>query len=436
MNAFDTFVKYLTVTSSRHISLGLERLALSRLLHAGLEHAEKRALRRCPGRDRILYVSDVNIGDSVNMQRCVEVLKENLPGSRVDYLYNRTADPLVRHNPSIGKGYPVFRDGMQPRPEERAWIAKLIRENRYDLIINTCSFLSRRDFPGAGCPVITNLRSVGRILASHPTDEVSHYVYWLCEGVREMASRLRTGTVGTPLATDGFGVVCRLSEDVFDRRDDFLKEAGVTPDQRVVFFNPDASNPYTFITRKLQIDLVRRLVSMEAVDRLFLGHGFTFRGVETQLMSHVPNRLRYKVVAMPETLPIDVYAALVDRCELFITGDTGPMHIASARKLCVNPAVSFRNRTALVALFGGTASKIYGYDSGSPGFLPSHQAAPAVRVDTPAECKHLACTVQRVVRTCPQNRCFENINADQIIRHAHRILSRNAGPGAFETGTG
>jgi len=436
MNAFDAFVKHLTVISSRQISRGIERLALSRLLQAALERGETRALGRCRGTDRILFVSDVNIGDSVNMQRCVEALKENLPGSRIDYVCNRTAHPLVRHNPCIASAHPLFRYGMQPRPEDRARIANLIRETRYGLIVNTCSFLSRKDFPDAGCPVITNLRSVGRVLASLPTDGVSHYVYWLSEGVREMASRLRTGAAGTPLATAGFGVTCRLSEEVFARSAGFLKENGVSPEERVVFFNPDASNPYTFITRKLQIDLLRKLLALDGVDRVFLGHGFTFRGVERQLLTHVPDRFRRRVVVMPETLPIDVYAALVDRCDLFVTGDTGPMHIAAARKVCVNPALSFRNRTALVALFGGTASKIYGYDSGTPGFLPSRQAAPAVRIDTPAACKHLACTVQRVVRTCPQNRCFENTNADQIVRHAQRALSRDAGPGPVETGTG
>jgi len=433
---FDTLAGNLTVITSKPVANFLEGLGRTRFMQAFLDGLWRRELKKLRGLDSILYVSDVNIGDCINSQVCLEGLRKNFPDCRIDYLYNRTARPIVKNNPYMTEGHPVFENGIFPQEDDKQRIEAVLRKNRYDFIINTTSFLNKRSFRTARCPVIPNTRLIGKIVASHGTDEISHNTYWQHRLIIELAEYLRNKSGMEAEATAYPGVKCYLSEDVFAKRAAFLRKSRLSPKETIVFYNPDTSNDYTFISLKLQVDLLKRLVAMEQIDKLLLGHGFTFKGVERQLLAHVPRELRPKVVVMPRGMPIDVYASIVDLCELFITGDTGPMHIAAAKRVCVNPRKRFRNRTALVSIFGATATAIYGYDSSSPGHLPSNQKAPAKLIDMPPDCKSLACTIQRAARTCPQNRCFEKTDVDPIVRYVERYLYREGCPRTDEASSG
>jgi hypothetical protein len=57
-------------------------------------------------------------------------------------------------------------------------------------------------------------------------------------------------------------------------------------------------------------------------------------------------------------------AALIDQADIFVTGDTGVMHLAAATKMLgrgESAAFAPRNTVKIIAIFGGTNPDIYGY---------------------------------------------------------------------------
>jgi hypothetical protein len=62
---------------------------------------------------------------------------------------------------------------------------------------------------------------------------------------------------------------------------------------------------------------------------------------------------------------LSLLMALIDRADVFVTGDTGLMHLAVARKEVYPEEQNgyvFRNTTKVIALFGGTHPGLFGYD--------------------------------------------------------------------------
>lgn len=63
----------------------------------------------------------------------------------------------------------------------------------------------------------------------------------------------------------------------------------------------------------------------------------------------------------PRPSPLFV-TALIDQSDILITGDTGTMHLAAAKKVLAAPTSEDpRNNTRIIAIFGGTNPGLYGY---------------------------------------------------------------------------
>ena len=164
MDVFNQIVRrlpYLTSVIASNIVLAL---AGSRILHAFLFWREKRLLRNIHIPERILVVSDVNIGDAVNIQNCVEVFHRSFPRCRIDYMYNQTADPLIRANPAISRAFPIFRGSIRPTPEDYERIRDILSQGGYDFVVSFCPFLSKKDLSPAGGPAISPIRLIANIL--------------------------------------------------------------------------------------------------------------------------------------------------------------------------------------------------------------------------------------------------------------------------------
>ncbi len=72
-------------------------------------------------------------------------------------------------------------------------------------------------------------------------------------------------------------------------------------------------------------------------------------------------------------MPLDAYAALIDWSDVFVSGDTGPLHMAAAWKKARKEGHVFRNRSGVVGIFGATPPRLSGYDSLRWDFLETEQ---------------------------------------------------------------
>ncbi len=382
-----------------------------------LESKGSRRLAGIAGASSILVVADVNLGDSINTQAVVRVLRRYFPQSRLDYVHSAVAAPLIRHNPHLSHSVPLFKGGFFPSAEQVRALADRVRRNAYDVVLSFCPFLDETKIGADGATVLSPLALTCRIIhrACNGGDLTAHLLSNMAAYVEGVVCN---GRASPGVGDRMHGVTIYLPASAAERRDRWLAGHGIPADSRPIFLNPDASNVYTFVDEDLQAALLRGLLARPECEHLLLGSGFTFKGVERRLLERLSPPLRRKVTVVPDSLPIDVYAALIDACAVFITADTGPMHVAAARKECPDREGIFVNRTALAGLFGPTLPRVYGYDSATAGYLPANQDAPSRVFQGACPRKSLLCSVERIAGRCGGGDCFRGLNVDRAARFA------------------
>jgi hypothetical protein len=118
------------------------------------------------------------------------------------------------------------------------------------------------------------------------------------------------------------------------------------------------------------------------------------------------------VIIVPH-VPLSTYTALIDLCDVFLSGDTGPVHIAASRKELSGTGQPMRNRTVIVSVIGATDSQIFSYDSSKPGHMPANQDAASKSFVCDSPCRNITC-LNKTAKTCKDVNCFANIETDKI----------------------
>jgi hypothetical protein len=100
------------------------------------------------------------------------------------------------------------------------------------------------------------------------------------------------------------------------------------------------------------------------------------------------------------------------------------MHLAAARKLSRSGRHDFRNRTAVLSIFGATPARMSGYDSVQPGYLPANQDAPSWSYTAGSPCRNISC-LNKIFKTCRYVHCFDEVDVAAL---AGRIEGYLKGP--------
>ncbi|MBS3762590.1 MAG: hypothetical protein KGZ25_04700 [Planctomycetes bacterium] len=367
----------------------------------------------------------MNIGDSINLQPVARVLQHHFPRSKVDYVYGQTTARLIEQNPFIENNYPIFQGAFVPSPEECQRIRDILASRSYAAVFSFCPFLPDRHLRSAGYPVVNPTSVILDIITKsrRRSVETAHLIPNIARYIDELMGAFSDQTLSYPHQQNGPRTRLYFPEDVLALRDSWLAENELSADARPVFLNPDASNRYTLLDASVQIDLLGKILSSDLCTHLLLGPGFTFPSVEDKVINSLPTRLTQKIRRLPEDITIELYGALLDRCRVFITGDTGPMHLAAARKICLQNEDAFRNRTAVVGLFGPTQPRIYGYDSSRAGFIPANQDAPSRVFEARCGRKNLLCSLERITQRCGGDECFREFDVEAVAQFTLQCLS-------------
>jgi len=377
-----------------------------------------RLLRKIGKFDSILIIADLNIGDGINLQACADAIRNFFPSAVVDYVCNRQSANFIYGNRKISTVFPVFSGKKPPPQKEIDLIAKIITYGQYDLIISFPPLLDVQFFHAFDEKVIDFTLLAALIIRGEKQplgiNQISYQTY--------MFIHLMFSQLYRPVESNGFsGVSIALSDKAVEVADRFLEEKDVSLQQPLVFYNPDASSCFTRIPTNKQVLLIQSLLRFPEIGKLFLGAGHSKTGIENDILNSLSISERERVVVVPTAVPIDVYAGIIDHCQLFVSGDTGPLHIAAARKIRVSNQMPLRNKTAVVSIFGATPARIYGYDSLKPGFFPSNQDAPAHIYIAESPCRNITC-INKSQKTCKTVHCFKQLNMQRISKDIKSIL--------------
>lgn len=115
---------------------------------------------------------------------------------------------------------------------------------------------------------------------------------------------------------------------------------------------------------------------------------------EVEIGREIESAMAHRPIVLSGRTTLLELMALIERCDLFLTNDSGPMHLAAAL------------RRPLIALFGSTDERATG------------PMSPTARVlHKPVECTPC------FLRTCPIDlRCFTQITVEEVCRLADDIL--------------
>jgi ADP-heptose:LPS heptosyltransferase len=385
------------------------------LLAAILARRNRRVMRGQRSFQGFLVIPDIHIGDAVMTQTALAAIRDFFPAARVDYLVNKTAFPLIDGNPEATRVLPFFSNGSFPSAAELAAMRQLIRDERYDLILSFCPYINDRDIgiPGTGLvDIMSHTPTVVR--NERRPDVINHFAWQFYRFTLDLLS-----LVARPLRPAAFpGLHVRVGDAAVEDARRFAAEAGLSVGPPIVMLNPDAASPFTRVPDKFLTELLTLIVGLDAA--ILVGAGHTEPGIGERIVATLPPSLRSRARIVPARLSLEAYTALIDLCDVFVTGDTGPMHLAAARRLSRSGRHHFRNRTAVLSIFGATPARMSGYDSVQSGYLPADQAAPSWSYTAGSPCRNITC-LNKIFKTCRDVRCFDTVDvtviADRIQEH-------------------
>jgi ADP-heptose:LPS heptosyltransferase len=394
----------------------VKAIAGSASLGSLLDAKNRRAMRRVAGFRRFLVNPDSHIGDAIMGQSMVTAIRDFFPGAEVDFIANTTASPLVEGNPFITKCFPVYGGGAFPRPSELSQVKELIRLGGYDVCFNSCPFIKGAEL-GDDRPVFDFLTHIPTIVRNESVDKaINHFSYQFYQFVRKLLA-----DVAMPAEPRPFELTVTLDAAAVAEASEFTW--GMKTSQPVAMLNPETASLFTQMPFAFQVELLNLLVDEGAFVWVSAGH--SQERIGEALVASLSAERRASVKVVPSGMSLGGYAALIDRADLFVTGDTGPMHIAAAKKMSRSGNHVFRNRTAVLNLFGATPARMSGYDSRRPGYLPGNQDAPAWCIQPASECRNILC-VNKLYKTCEVIRCFGDLKLDHVAGLISPYLRRHA----------
>lgn len=421
---FEWIARTASKISPKFVDHSLKSLAMSGGIDNILDKLQSFQLRKVNTPKKILVIPGINIGDAVIVQSFITFLKNSFPNMDISYVYQHKAFPLIRSNPHINRHFPYFTSIGFPSKKDIRVLKKVVLKDDYDVIFNLCPFFTSSVFKKSDSAVLYPLKLIFDIIRAYDSkNQKAHFAHRVKCFSKEVVEKLSNHDQSAPSNQKEIPVPHLFTNSKsHSKTKALMKNLMIPPESPKVMFNPDSSSRLTLIPIKLQAEILRGILALDKLECVLMNCGFTFEGMEEKILKEIPGSQRKKIVLIPKNIEIDVYSALIDSADVFISGDTGPLHIGAAKKILLDSDNFFRNSTAIVGIFGATSAKIYGYDSYSAGYMSSAQQAPSKVFESAPSCKNLTC-IDKSFKHCQEIKCFEGVQSEQIISYVHRLLS-------------
>lgn len=342
---------------------------------------------------RILVISTTAIGDTLLGTPALRALKETYPGCRLEVLVQRERRGVLLNNPHADEliSYRKHLIGTLRT-------AARLRRRRYDAVIvfhgNDPDIWPLAALTGAPRVIgyARDTRFAALLTDPVPWKESLHTVEKRLELVRVLGAD-----------TADRRLVLRLDEEDHHSAQDFLSAAGISSEAALIALHIGAAQAYKCWPVERFVRVADALAG-ESGARIVLTGG----PGDVSRMARFEAQARCRPLVAAGQLGIRGTAALLTRCRLLVTNDTGPMHLA------------FAVGTPTVSLFCPSDS----HTIGPYGYGDRHLAIQ----------KEKTC-VRCVTKRCPDPFCLEQISVEEVLAAARGRLGRDAfSPAGREAG--
>lgn len=340
--------------------------------------------------DKILIIQTAFLGDVILTAPLIKALYEGLNKPEITIITTPQGKEILTANPCLSEIIPYDKKKSMKGPAGFLKIAGRIRKRGFDLAV-----LPHRSLRSASLAFLGKIKqrigfdaSTGSFLL---TEKVV-YQRGLHEVERNLELARKLGISGGEWRPELF-----VSQRTEEKATQFFSQEGLSPAELIVGLNPGS----IWATKRWLPEGFARVGDMMA-ERLG-GQVILFGSPEDiPLVNQIAGAMKNKpVIAAGKTGLADL-ASFFKRCHLFITNDSGPMHIAAA--------VS----TPVVGIFGATTPSL--------GFSPYSPHSVVVEI------KDLACRPcgSHGGKHCPDRSfaCMREITPAQVIAGAEELLNR------------
>ena len=328
---------------------------------------------------RILIFNVNWLGDVLFSTATIRNIRRNFPDSFIVCIIPSRCYPILKDNPHLDEVI-IFDE----KDRHRSFLAKLsftqfLKRRRFDLV-----FLLHRSFTRA---LICRLAGISQIIGYHtkkrsflltkniialPKDTVHRIDYYL--NIIEKAG----------LKVEDRYLELFITEEDLKFADDFLSKKSIDKDDYLVGINPGGNWHLKRWPKEYWAVLSDRLIKEFCAKIIVTGSP-----QDITLTKDIQDLMSERPIIACDVLNLKQFGALCKRLDLFITADTGPLHIANAV-----------NTKKIIALFGPTSPYITGpYPTRNIIILA----------------KDVGCKIPCYVVNCQDNRCMKAITPEQVI---------------------
>ncbi len=340
---------------------------------------------------KILVIQDSGIGNMVLLTPLLKNLRKNFPKAKVILLEGQN-----RASRLIEKGKIVSKILQYPKnPGGKLKLAWRLRKEKIELSLTSflnsnyemaifsylvgakirVGYHSRKYAYGKGCGLLYNVK-VKLPEITEDRHEIDRHL--------DLLRALKI-----PI-TDKEPEIYLTEEDRIWAKE-FLKKCGVKEGEKLVGIHPGAGEKMRFKCWPVErfIELVNELCKEKEVKILIVG-GKEEKDIAEALRENVNS----EVIFSTGLTSLSQTAALIERCHLFISNDSGPMNIA------------FALRIPLIAIFGPTQIP-----------FSMNKEASIVRKDFPC----IPCYRFKEIG-CPHRRCLTSIAVEEVMEAVKKLL--------------
>ncbi len=347
--------------------------------------------------ERILVRGTNWLGDAVLTTPALQALRSGFPHARIALLVKPAVAELFQHHPAVDEIIPYRDPGPHAGLGGKLALARQLSRGQYDLaVLFQNAFEAAAITALAGIPNRYGYATDGRwFLLTHRVPRIPglrrrHQAEYYLELLRPLGIPIDLAPPALQTTPEEDAAACAL-----------LSELAVQPGRTLIGLNPGST--YGAAKRWLPERYA------EVADRLAAdhdGHVLIFGGRgEEPLGASVAGMMRAPVTVLSGRTTVRQLMALIKQCRLFLTNDTGPMHIAAALGV------------PMVAIYGPTDPIT------TAPFGKGHEL-----IRKPVDCSPC------LLRECPiDHRCMQGIGADEVYRAAVRQLgTRNSECGTHQ----
>ncbi|ADL13654.1 lipopolysaccharide heptosyltransferase II [Acetohalobium arabaticum] len=266
--------------------------------------------------ERIVVIDLLYMGDLLFATPFFRNLRQKYPEAKIDLIVNANFYDIIEDNPHFDEVYAYDKDWSITKSIQ---FARQLRSNDYDLGLNIhgnwrTAILLRIINPDYNVGYGTKGRGIwlDRSLVS---SENKHMVEVYLDFLREL------GFSGL----DDKGLELEIDPQAEESMEEFLASQGITEAERLVGLNTGGSWPtkqwmqegFAQLADRLRWDYDSRVI-------FFGGPG------DVERVEEIAAQMETEPVIAAGKTGLKELAALASFCDLFISGDTGPVHVAAA----------------------------------------------------------------------------------------------------------